>query len=185
MPRARSRRRPAATPAPRDRKDEFEPRLIEKHQTRFTGFDEKVRSLYARGMTTREIQGQLEERVRHRGQSVADQRHEGRVENRAVFVALGITLEGQKEVLGLWTGAGKRVALLVGGVDRAAQSRCERYRRGLCGWAARLSASDRNDLSEGAGAALHRASDPQQSARCDVRPSTRPSASSGASGGSI
>jgi putative transposase len=34
-------------------------------------------------------------------------RHEGRVENRAVFVALGINLEGQKEVLGLWTGAGE------------------------------------------------------------------------------
>jgi transposase-like protein len=46
---------------PRDRKGEFEPRLIKKHQTRFTGFDEKVLSLYARGMTTREIQGHLEE----------------------------------------------------------------------------------------------------------------------------
>ncbi len=40
---------------------EFEPRLIRKHQTRFTGFDEKVLSLYARGMKTREVQGHLEE----------------------------------------------------------------------------------------------------------------------------
>ncbi len=139
MPRARVPVKPAAKP--RDRKGEFEPRLIKKHRTRFTGFDEKVLSLYARGMTTREIQGHLEERygtevspslISDITEGVLEQakawgsrpleafypvvfldalfvkmRHEGRVENRAVFVALGITLEGQKEVLGLWTGAGE------------------------------------------------------------------------------
>jgi putative transposase len=126
---------------PRDRNGEFEPRLIKKHQTRFTGFDEKVLSLYARGMTTREIQGHLEEMygvevspalISDITDGVMEQakawqnrpldafypvvfldalfvktRHEGRVENRAVFVALGINLEGQKEALGLWTGAGE------------------------------------------------------------------------------
>jgi putative transposase len=46
---------------PRDRAGEFEPQLIKKHQRRFDGFDEKIISLYARGMTTREIQGHLEE----------------------------------------------------------------------------------------------------------------------------
>jgi putative transposase len=46
---------------PRDRNAEFEPQLIKKHQTRFDGLDEKIISLYARGMTTREIQGHLEE----------------------------------------------------------------------------------------------------------------------------
>src|SRR5262249_59777739 len=46
---------------PRDRTGEFEPQLIKKHQRRFDGFDEKIISLYARGMTVREIQGHLEE----------------------------------------------------------------------------------------------------------------------------
>ena len=133
---------------PRDRQGEFEPRLIKKHQTRFTGFDEKVLSLYARGLTTREIQGHLEEMygvevspalISDITDGVMEQakawqnrpleafypvvfldalfvkmRHEGRVENRAVFVALGINLEGQKEVLGLWTGAGEGARFWLG-----------------------------------------------------------------------
>lgn len=46
---------------PRDRNGSFEPRLIPKLQTRWTGFDDKILSLYARGMTVREIQSHLEE----------------------------------------------------------------------------------------------------------------------------
>jgi len=46
---------------PRDRQGAFEPQLITKHQTRWTGFDDKIISLYARGMTVREIQGHLTE----------------------------------------------------------------------------------------------------------------------------
>lgn len=46
---------------PRDREGSFEPKIVAKHQTRWTGFDDKVLSLYARGMTTREIQGHLQE----------------------------------------------------------------------------------------------------------------------------
>ena len=46
---------------PRDRHGSFEPQLIPKHQTRWNGFDDKILSLYARGMTVREIQSHLEE----------------------------------------------------------------------------------------------------------------------------
>jgi len=46
---------------PRDRECEFEPQLIRKEQRRFDGFDQKIVSLYARGLTTREIQGHLQE----------------------------------------------------------------------------------------------------------------------------
>lgn len=46
---------------PRDRNATFEPQIFKKHQTRFEGFDEKILSMYARGMSTREIQGHLEE----------------------------------------------------------------------------------------------------------------------------
>ncbi len=46
---------------PRDRNSSFEPQIVPKGQTRFDGFDDKILSLYARGMTTREIQSHLEE----------------------------------------------------------------------------------------------------------------------------
>ena len=46
---------------PRDRNGTFEPKIVAKGQTRFTGFDDKIMSMYARGMSTREIQGHLEE----------------------------------------------------------------------------------------------------------------------------
>ena len=125
--------------APRDREASYEPQLIAKHQTRWHGFDDRILSLYARGMSTREIQGHLEEmyqvevsptlisnvteaameEVRAWQSRPLDEvygivyldapavkmRVDGRVENRAVYVAIGIGLEGQKEVLGLWTSA--------------------------------------------------------------------------------
>lgn len=46
---------------PRDRNGDFEPQLIPNGQSRIPGFDDKIISLYARGLTTREIQGHLEE----------------------------------------------------------------------------------------------------------------------------
>ena len=52
---------PLALDVPRDREGTFEPRLIAKHERRFTGFDDKILALYARGMTVREIQGFLAE----------------------------------------------------------------------------------------------------------------------------
>jgi putative transposase len=52
---------PLAIEVPRDREGTFEPRFIAKHERRFTGFDDKVVALYARGMTVREIQGFLAE----------------------------------------------------------------------------------------------------------------------------
>jgi transposase-like protein len=53
---------PLTLDVPRDREGTFEPRLIAKHERRFTGFDDKILALYARGMTVREIQGFLADR---------------------------------------------------------------------------------------------------------------------------
>jgi putative transposase len=122
---------------PRDREGEFEPQIVGKHQRRFTGFDDKILSMYARGMSTREIQGHLFEiyRVEVSASLISEvtdaiveevrqwqsrpleplypivyldalfvkMRHEGRIENRAVYVAIGIRMDGTREVLGLWT----------------------------------------------------------------------------------
>ena len=52
---------PLRIEVPRDRDSSFEPLLIPKHERRFTGFDDKIVALYARGMTVREIQGLLAE----------------------------------------------------------------------------------------------------------------------------
>ncbi len=46
---------------PRDRNSQFDPQIVRKGQRRFTGFDDKILSMYARGMTTRDIQAHLEE----------------------------------------------------------------------------------------------------------------------------
>jgi putative transposase len=133
---------------PRDRNGSFEPQILPKHQTRFDGFDDKILSMYARGMTTREIQGHLREMygvevspalVSEVTDAVLDEvkvwqnrplepiygivfldalyvkmRHEGRVENRAVYVAMGVDLEGRKEVLGLWTSANEGAKFWLG-----------------------------------------------------------------------
>src|SRR6185369_16281961 len=124
---------------PRDRNSTFEPQIVRKHQRRFAGFDDKIISMYGRGMSTREIQGHLEEMygvevspglISEVTDAVIEElkawqsrplealypilfldalyvkiRHEGRIENRAVYVAIGIDMEGRKEVLGLWTSA--------------------------------------------------------------------------------
>ena len=52
---------PVALAVPRDRNGSFAPQLVPKRQRRLEGFDDKVLSLYARGLSTREIQGHLEE----------------------------------------------------------------------------------------------------------------------------
>ena len=121
---------------PRDRQGRFDPVLIAKYQRRFPGFDEKIIAMYARGMSTRDIQAHIEEIYGIRVSpalvsAITDAvledvtawqnrplepvyaivyfdalrvriRDEGLVRNKAVYLAIGITCDGDKEVLGLW-----------------------------------------------------------------------------------
>lgn len=121
---------------PRDRAGSFEPQLIPKHQTRWTGFDDKIISLYARGMTVREIQQHLSEMygteisptlISNVTDAVIDEvklwqsrpldsiypivyldcihvkvRDAGSVRAKAVYLAIGVNMDGHKEVMGLW-----------------------------------------------------------------------------------
>lgn len=121
---------------PRDRENTFEPQLIKKNQTRITQMDSQILSLYAKGMTTRDIVATFKEMydadvsptlISKVTDAVKEQitewqnrpldtlypivyldcivvkvRHGGSVINKAVFLALGINTEGQKELLGMW-----------------------------------------------------------------------------------
>ncbi|MGA8041786.1 MAG: IS256 family transposase [Terracidiphilus sp.] len=121
---------------PRDRRGTFEPQLIAKYQRRFPGFDEKIISMYARGLSVREIQGHLRELYGIEASpqlisTVTDavleevgrwqsrpldalyalvffdairvkMRDEGTVRNKAVYLAIGVTPDGRKDVLGIW-----------------------------------------------------------------------------------
>ncbi|PLX94777.1 MAG: IS256 family transposase [Desulfuromonas sp.] len=122
---------------PRDRDATFEPIILPKGQSRFTGFDDKIIALYARGMSTRDIQAHLEEMygvevsptlISQVTRAVQEEitlwqnrpldevypivyldairikvRQDSRVINKAVYLAIGVNLDGIKEVLGIWT----------------------------------------------------------------------------------
>ena len=121
---------------PRDRQATFDPQLIAKYQRRFPGFDEKIVSMYARGMSVREIVGHLRDLygvdvspdlISAVTDAVLEEvaawqarplepvyplvffdalrvkiRDEGLVRNKAVHIALGVRVDGTKEILGLW-----------------------------------------------------------------------------------
>ena len=124
---------------PRDRDGTFEPQIVGKHQRRVPGFDEKILALYAKGMTTRDIQEIVEDLygvevsatlvseitadleaevtawrtrpleaiwpiVYFDGIVVHVRGANGRVSQHTIYVALGVNLEGHKELLGLWLG---------------------------------------------------------------------------------
>ena len=121
---------------PRDRASEFEPQLVRKGQRRFDGFDDKIISMYARGMSCRQIQAHLQEiyavevspdLISTVTDGVIDEvrtwqsrpldplypilyldalqvkiKSEGRISNKAIYLAIGVNLQGTKEVLGMW-----------------------------------------------------------------------------------
>ena len=98
---------------PRDRQASFDPIIVGKGKTRFTGFDDKIISMYARGMTTRDIQAHLEEiygvevsasLVSRVMDGISEEvRHNGQIVKKAVYLAIAVNLSGIKEVLGMWT----------------------------------------------------------------------------------
>lgn len=122
---------------PRDRAGTFDPRFIPKGQTRFDGFDAKILAMYARGLSTRDIQAQLQELygveisptlISNVTNAVIDEvktwqsrpleqiypiiyldalvikvRIDQQVVNKAIYLALGINLDGEKELLGMWS----------------------------------------------------------------------------------
>lgn len=121
---------------PRDRAATFEPILVKKGQRRFTSMDDKILTLFARGMTTRDIQAAFKEMydadvsaslvskvtdavyddimqwqqrplsatypILYLDCIVVNVRQDKRIMNKSVYIALGVNMEGKKELLGLW-----------------------------------------------------------------------------------
>jgi putative transposase len=121
---------------PRDRNGTFDPKLVKKHQRSFKGFDDKILSMYARGMSVRDIQAHLAEIygteispdfISRVTDAVVDEiqawqarpldavwpvvfldalvikvRDQGVVQNKSAYIALGMGVDGHKEVLGIW-----------------------------------------------------------------------------------
>ncbi len=121
---------------PRDRKADFQPKLIRKRQTVLDDVEDKIVAMYAKGMTTRDIQellgdmygmdispsliSRLTDRVLPRFEEWQSRplqeryvivwfdcifykvRHEGKVQNKAIYVLIGLGLDGKKELLGFW-----------------------------------------------------------------------------------
>ena len=127
---------PIAVEVPRDRDGSFEPQLIGKHERHFDGFDDKILSMYARGMTVREISGHLQEiygvdvsadLISRVTDAVIDEmtawqtrplepvyliayldalvikvRDKSGVQNKSVYIVVGVRPDGSKDVLGTW-----------------------------------------------------------------------------------
>ena len=121
---------------PRDRDSSFQPQIVRKNHTHFDGFDDKIISMYSRGMTTRDIQEHLKEMycvdvspdlISRVTDAVIEEvkvwqkrpldaiypivildalvlkiRDNGSVSNKSAYLALGINMEGKKELLGIW-----------------------------------------------------------------------------------
>ena len=93
---------PVRIDVPRDRDGSFEPILIPKHERRFTGFDDNIIALYARGMTMREIQGFLMYPVVFFDALRVKIKEDAVVRNKAIYLALGVLPDGSRDILGLW-----------------------------------------------------------------------------------
>ena len=124
---------------PRDRKGEFEPQILKKNQTSISqDIEEKILSMYAKGMTTGDIETHIQDiygievsdttisRITDKILPIAKEwqqrpleavyavvfldaihyhvRSEGQIVKKAVYIALGINLDGKKDVLGMWVG---------------------------------------------------------------------------------
>jgi len=130
---------PISINVPRDRNGEFEPQIVPKHQRNINGIEDKILSLYAKGMTTRDISEQVKElydveisaetisNITNRILPLVSEwqsrplektysfifmdaihykvREEKHVVVKAAYVVIGVNLDGEKEVLGIWIGA--------------------------------------------------------------------------------
>ena len=133
---------------PRDRDDKFEPQIVKKHQTDISSIEDQVLSMYAKGMTTRDITEHLQSvygveaspamisKMMDRLLPIAKEwqnrplarkyaivfmdavhynvKQDNAVIKKAVYIAIGIKLDGTKEVMGMWIGGNESAKYWIG-----------------------------------------------------------------------
>lgn len=148
----RSELGPVQLNIPRDRKGEFEPKIVPKYKRDVSGIEEKVISLYARGLSTRDIHDQIKDlygveisaemvskitehivpEIREWQNRPLDRiypfvfmdaihykiRDDSCVVNKAAYVVMGINIEGNKDILGIWIGDNESSKFWLGVLDR-------------------------------------------------------------------
>jgi len=153
---------------PRDREGEFEPKVVKKNQTILPSIEDQVLSMYAKGMTTRDIKKHLESlygidasaelisRITDKilplvtewqnrpleevyGVVFMDAIHykvrsEGRILSKAAYTAIGVTLEGMKEVTGNMGWRGRISQILALCIKRDKEQWCKGYTDYICRW---------------------------------------------------
>ena len=178
--------------APRDRDGSFEPKIVQKRQRRFVGFDDKILALYSRGLSTGDIVAHLEEiygvkvsreLISKVTDAVMDDarewakrplediypivfldcmvikiRENGTVQRRALYLALGVTLEGERDVLGMWFQETEGAKFWMQVLNDLKQRGVQRHPDLLRRRADRVPGGDRGDLPEDDRADVHRAS---------------------------
>ena len=156
---------------PRDRKGDFEPQIVKKNQTDISNIEDQVLSMYAKGMTTRDISAHLKdvygvdalaEMISHmtdRILPIAKEwqnrplerkyaivfmdavhfhvREDNRTVKKAVYVAIGVKLNGKREVLGMWVGGNESAKYWLSVLNEIKQ-RCGRYHDRIRRWIDRI-----------------------------------------------
>lgn len=189
---------------PRDRNGDFEPQLIKKNETSLSGdIEEKIISMYAKGMTTNDISAHIEDIY---GIEVSDSlvsritdkilpivkewqqrplesvyavvfmdaihyhvRCEGRIVKKAVYIAIGIDMDGKKDVLGMYVGENESAKYWLQILNGLKKSWRPGYIDYLHRWAYGLSRSNIRRISQNGNTAVHYSSDPQQYEVCVIQ----------------
>ena len=183
---------------PRDRNGEYEPQLIKKYQNTVTqDVEEKILSMYAKGMTTGDIESHMQElydidvsdstisRITDKILPIVKEwqerpleevyavvfmdaihyhvRSEGRIVKRAVYIALGIDMNGKKDVLGMYVGENESAKFwlsIINGLKNRGVEDC------MCGWIEWISSGHRSRLSKNRNPAVYYSSDPKLNQVC-------------------
>ena len=181
---------------PRDRKGEFEPQIVKKYQNTVTqDMEEKIISMYAKGMTTNDIESHMRElydieisdstisRITDKILPIVKEwqerpleeiyavvfmdaihyhvRNEGRIVKRAVYIAIGIDMEGYKDVLGMYVGQNESAKFWLSILNGLKNRGGRRYPDCMRGWTDRISSGNRGGISPDGNPTMHHSSDSQ------------------------
>ena len=182
-------------------KGEFEPQIVKKYQNTVTqDMEEKIISMYAKGMTTNDIESHMRElydieisdstisRITDKILPIVKEwqerpleeiyavvfmdaihyhvRNEGRIVKRAVYIAIGIDMEGHKDVLGMYVGQNESAKVLAFDPKRSEEPRRGRYPDRMCRRSDRFSSGNRSRFSGYRDPAVYHPSDPEYNKVC-------------------